>query len=339
MRIIRIMAATIVVLAIVVFFGEIFVKIYIGLKDSTDTIILTGDDKIYAHRPCFSFTNKHGIKIHYNSIGLVGSEIPPKKDGVIRVLGFGDSITEGTYLPQNVRYLHLLETILNRRTGKRVEVLNAGVSGYNSWQELALLRQLVPKLKPDVVLIGICINDSVRTTPARYVNLFGRLIPVDVKAGSKARYLDFLYQHSSFYRLFYDAVSTFFRDTNSKKGYYEYLRNYDFPLSSSDLIEWQKPLKDMYEFCAVYNIKIVFIIFPLHSQLVKGEVSSSPGLTEYFSRNKMFYLDLIYPFQLYYNDNGILYRNKDIIHPSAVGHAVSANAIAMYLIDNNILGE
>jgi hypothetical protein len=55
-----------------------------------------------------------------------------------------------------------LERLLNgpsRRYGKRVEVLNAGVEGYSTDQELLLMRRLIPLYHPDIVSYALCDND------------------------------------------------------------------------------------------------------------------------------------------------------------------------------------
>jgi hypothetical protein len=82
----------------------------------------------------------------------------PKPPGAIRILLFGDSTVAGRGVPPD-RAVHAdLERLL-RRTGRNVEVLNAGVEGYSTDQELLLMRRLIPLYHPDVVAYTLCDND------------------------------------------------------------------------------------------------------------------------------------------------------------------------------------
>jgi hypothetical protein len=84
------------------------------------------------------------------------------------ILNLGDSITFGLNLsrPDEV-YGKVLQSLLNRRGNGSVIVYNAGVSGYNSAQELAFIEELSRTLKFDAVLVGFCLNDS---APALQIN-------------------------------------------------------------------------------------------------------------------------------------------------------------------------
>jgi GDSL-like Lipase/Acylhydrolase family len=81
-----------------------------------------------------------------------------KAPGVVRILLFGDSTVVGRGVPPD-RTVHAdLERLL-RGAGKRVEVLNAGVEGYSTDQELLLMRRLIPLYHPDIVAYALCDND------------------------------------------------------------------------------------------------------------------------------------------------------------------------------------
>jgi lysophospholipase L1-like esterase len=316
---------------------EIGVKIYLGLKDSTETIILTHDGRVFDHRPSFSFVNKHGFEVCYNSLGFIGPEIPNKEKDALRILILGDSITVGTYISAKNRYTALLEEILNKRINRNIEVINGAVSGYNTWQEVAMLKARGLKVRPDVVIVGICLNDFVKTIPVQYLGIFGRLIPVNINDGSKARYLDFLYQRSSLYRIIYDKLSILLRDLKNKDKYNKYLRDYNFSISQEEWILWRSSLKEMHDLCSRNRIKLVFAIFPLHVQLVQKKMHSYEPLTEFMKNNEFYFIDLIETFKMHYQNGESIYLERDIIHPNELGHKVTADALAQYLIENEIL--
>ena len=81
-----------------------------------------------------------------------------KKKGTLRIMIFGDSTVVGRSIPEKDRIHVQLEEILRRR-GDNVEVINAGVQGYSTDQELLLARRMIPLYKPDIVLLCVCVND------------------------------------------------------------------------------------------------------------------------------------------------------------------------------------
>ena len=74
-----------------------------------------------------------------------------------RVAVLGNSWTEALQVPLDKTYCSVLERELSKLpcySGKQVEVLNFGVSGYSTAQELLLLRQEVWKYRPDLIIIA-----------------------------------------------------------------------------------------------------------------------------------------------------------------------------------------
>jgi hypothetical protein len=101
-------------------------------------------------------------EVHINSLGLRGREIPiPKPGGVTRILVFGDSFVFGIGVDEPHVFTARLEDLLNREESSagRYEVLNMGVSGYSTDQELILFEELAPRLAPDLVILVACDND------------------------------------------------------------------------------------------------------------------------------------------------------------------------------------
>lgn len=75
-----------------------------------------------------------------------------------RIAILGNSWTEALQVPQGKTYTALLQDQLNLTqcfAAKRVEVLNFGVAGYSTAQELLLLRQKVWNYHPDLVLLAL----------------------------------------------------------------------------------------------------------------------------------------------------------------------------------------
>ena len=81
----------------------------------------------------------------------------PKPAGVIRVMCYGDSLTDG---PRKGGWPTWLGTILaNQFPGRSCEVLNAGVAGYSSHQGLLRFLQEVDIYQPDLVVASYGWND------------------------------------------------------------------------------------------------------------------------------------------------------------------------------------
>jgi hypothetical protein len=99
-----------------------------------------------------------------------------KPPGVLRVAVLGDSCTEALQVPVEQTFWKLLEPALAScpalagRPGEqaaRVEVLNFGVAGYGTAQELLTLRQKVWKYAPDVVVLAFYTGNDVRNNYRR----------------------------------------------------------------------------------------------------------------------------------------------------------------------------
>ena len=80
-----------------------------------------------------------------------------KPAGTVRIAVLGNSWTEALQVPLEKTYVSTVERKLTDDGcygGKRVEVLNFGVAGYSTAQELLVLEQEVWKYQPDVVLVS-----------------------------------------------------------------------------------------------------------------------------------------------------------------------------------------
>ena len=95
----------------------------------------------------------------YNSDGLRDRDHDLEKPpGTRRVVCLGDSTTLGWGLRPPEAYPQVLEELLEAE-GDRSEVLNVALGGWSTRQELIAYRRIARKYRPDVVLLGICLND------------------------------------------------------------------------------------------------------------------------------------------------------------------------------------
>ncbi len=94
-----------------------------------------------------------------NSQGARGPEFQPlPAPGTLRVVGVGDSFTFGQGVEEDEAFLSVVGRSL-RATGIAAEIINFGVPGHATPQEVALVRERVVPLQPDLVLLHVFVND------------------------------------------------------------------------------------------------------------------------------------------------------------------------------------
>lgn len=121
--------------------------------------------------PVLHFRSNPGQVIHgrrLNRLGFRSREFTSKPPGTFRVLALGDSCTFGVISPGQTNalgyvrepYPQRLERLAAEEFGPgAVEVLNAAVPGYNTYQGIMLLRTTLRGLSPDLITARFGWND------------------------------------------------------------------------------------------------------------------------------------------------------------------------------------
>ena len=88
--------------------------------------------------------------------------------GVFRIAALGDSVTFGRGVPLDESFAKVLERSLNTNAdgARRYEVLNFGVGGYNTVQEVELYRTKVRRYAPDLLVVVYVLNDPLSAQKA-----------------------------------------------------------------------------------------------------------------------------------------------------------------------------
>ena len=103
--------------------------------------------------------SKRDIVIETNSIGLRHPELGGKPDDEFRILVLGDSITFGDYVSFDETYTARLEHQLEL-LGRPATVINAGIPAVSTSDEFYLYLEIRDAVDPDLVLLGMYLNDA-----------------------------------------------------------------------------------------------------------------------------------------------------------------------------------
>ena len=154
-----------VLLLVTLLLGEVVVRVYIAARGWTPNcyagsldLFRPHDEMGYDLRPDFRL--KSGVwSISVNSQGFRGPEIPLQdNEDATRIAMLGGSSVFGYLVSDGQEAARLLEARL-REGGHAVDVINAGVPGYNLFQTTARFRDRVSSLDPRVVVIYLGWND------------------------------------------------------------------------------------------------------------------------------------------------------------------------------------
>jgi len=262
-----------------------------------------------------------------NSFGMIDAEHTLDKGGAYRILVLGDSVTAG-----GSNYPQMLQRLLNgAHQGSKYDVMNAALPGIGIRQYMNFLLHSSLKYDPDMILMGLCINDFETWSPVIYLNQDNLLEYANpFPRASRILMNRFLFRHSSLYRFIMvriERLISVYPDNDS---------------SQSRLEEGRYCLQKMKRFCAAHKIKLVALILPYFknfSEYEKQEKKHYSDIKESLVSLKITYLDLVGHFDTL--DSALLrsLRNSedDYVHCNESGHRIISELIFEYLIDSNLL--
>lgn len=247
-----------------------------------------------------------------NSLGFRDREHPiGKPPGVTRILVLGDSVAAGLKIEDDrLIFPALLERILLER-GLRAEVLNFAVSGYNTQQEVEILREKGLRYDPDLVILAYCLNDNETRE-----NDILRVLLAEEQGGpalDRARLHPWLLR-SALYRLVRDRL----RPGAGGGADYADLRR--------DRVE--EYLHELGRLARVEGFEVLVAVFPLLEDLEKyPHAVYHETLRSIAAAAGLGYLDLLPAFR------GCAASGEgsvaiDPLHPTPYGHLCAARAVA-----------
>ncbi len=157
---------TVVLAAVLV--GLLIAEIFLRAVGYTYPVFYTPDPDLgYVLRPGVEgwYRKEGAAYVRVNSDGLRDREhVKEKPPGTIRIAVVGDSYAEALQVAQDAAFWSLMEQRLQgcgAFAGRTVEVINFGVSGYGTAQELITLRKKVWDYSPDIVLVAFTTNNDI----------------------------------------------------------------------------------------------------------------------------------------------------------------------------------
>ena len=107
------------------------------------------------------FTGIRTIKVRHNSLGLrdIEHDAAPKPT----IAFIGDSFVWGYDAEANERFTELL-----REKMPEHRIVNAGVTAYGTDQEYLVLRRLWDRIKPNVVVLMVCVDNDRKDEYGQY---------------------------------------------------------------------------------------------------------------------------------------------------------------------------
>lgn len=251
-----------------------------------------------------------------NADGYVGPRYPEEKPpGTFRVVGLGDSITM-YYSAEEQNYLLLAERLLSAQGAGPVQILNFGVAGYDTPQEVRQLEVRGLAYAPDLVTLGYCLNDGVSF--AFTLN----------EATGRFHFDPYRHDVPSVIDLVQRTVGSA-QATVTPAAFFERV---------SASAHWQSSMTSLEALSALsreHGFDVVLIVFPVLADLDAYAFQPVHDALRAKARALGFgFLDLL---PVYRRRSTVSELQTDPIHPSAVGHRLAAHALARYVTEHGYM--
>jgi GDSL-like Lipase/Acylhydrolase family len=269
---------------------------------------------------------------HLNSWGFRDVERKIRKaPGVHRILVLGDSFTFGAGVKyKEDLYPSLLERKLNGT--QRWEVINSGVKGFSTAQELDYFLDKGLALRPDLVIVGHVLNDA--ETP----EMKEALVAEARRSWLPDRLHRFLYAHSFTYYLTLRAVDGLISDWRHSAGFVGYDAYLHEMYQGNNFAGYTKIVEDLAQQANCYDIPVIWVSFPhlryLHLRPYPfADVREK--IRELVAKHGFAYLDLYEPLRA--SGAQVLTVSKWDDHPNELVQAIAADQIYDLLVSSGLV--
>jgi hypothetical protein len=224
-----------------------------------------------------------------------------KPDGLLRVICLGDSNTQGFECRQDRTYSSVIQRFLQAR-GIPADVINTGVSGFSTAEELVFLENEGIRYHPDVIVLGFFANDLDDNVKADLFRLEeGELVTNSFIHAPATRILKhinnvpplrWLSQHSYLYSVLFNRAWDFAKRRLLEKKTQSIVTEYaakqadkDEMLAGYKQVLGASLLKRMFHFCRTHGIYLLVMDIPRLDARRGWESSVPPEMMDSFRQN------------------------------------------------------
>jgi lysophospholipase L1-like esterase len=248
-----------------------------------------------------------------------------KPAGTYRIALLGDSVAFGLKVEAKDNFATQIEWNLNARSSSlHYEVLNFGVPGYGTWQEISMLKEKALAYDPDLVILAFGMNDL---TDNRRADRSGSLDMMRAQGVAK-----FLRERSAFYRFLREKILSVEANIAQRD-----------PCTGLDLTScWQMTEQLLDQVVDATrtrqrNVKFVLVVFPIRAQTLRPALSTRQSyqevLAKYAREKGIPEIDLLNAFVQ--NSSEGLFLDES--HPTEIGHSIAAIEILEQLDAQGVL--
>lgn len=312
-----------------------------------------------------SATASHEYRI--NSLGMRDREHQiEKRANTFRVMILGDSFMEALQVDFDHVFAKLLEDKLNEGMPKpqSIEVINIAVSGWGTDEQLTYLTRHGLSLKPDLILVGMTLNNDVydnleenfhALSGERLVAKPATVIPI--VEYTIWRLKSYVGAHSHTYQLarLWSHAGTMEADRQGLNAHVvELIQNTPTPQLTKGWMLTRVLLKEIGATARQANAEMAVFLIPLAIQIEDEErarfiakhnlpnelvalYSPQAIMKSFGEAEKIEVIDLLSFFKEWKAQHGAALYRKDDLHWTESGHEVAASAVASQLISRGLL--
>lgn len=304
----------------------------------------------------FKATDMAEMNVNINAEGFWDGFHRTSKFGAKRILFLGDSFTAGYGIPKDKRFTN----VLMDRLPFGYEILNMGIWGYSTDQELLVLKEKGLKYNPDILIVVmfiddihnnnlLSVHDGLYLKPKFSVNRNGLLKLVNSPVpNNHSKSALFNFALTRFYKL-RDRINM--GKEFIERGWYSvfdklYLNQGKYDLSFNLLKELKKESQEN-------QIKFMLVLVPIRAQLYESQLLSAKRslfgiplerfdlslpqkvLAEFCKKEGIPVLDLLPAFKRQEKANNFYFQHD--LHWNEDGHSYAAEQILNFLHKHDYL--
>jgi len=253
------------------------------------------------------------------------------------ILLLGDSVAFAGGVPYEESFASLVENQLTHTLGKQVAVLNSGTPGYNTAQELLLLKDLRKNIRPNLIVLQFCMNDY--QDPVALTS--DQSLDATKTSGTPLNLVSILYRSRAIYFLkekVKDLEKLYPERFPRALHYVHYIPRHSGWQRAKDAIQ------EIADVAKQMDAGFLLVIFPVEQQLRIADRTPMDDLVAFAKSRGIQVLDLYPAFVQHwrehlYFDYSVEQQVVDKVHLSKRGHELAAAEIATAICNRPVIRE